>query len=303
MRALLIALTLAIAALALWLWGFGGAADLARWAADGQRQVQEGMAGYLRRLRAGEPGALSGLWGLCFAYGFFHAVGPGHGKLLIGGYGLGRRVALAKLSGLAVASSLAQAATAVVLVYAGVWAFELTRAQITDLGDEVLAPLSYVLIFLLGLWLVWRGIRRLLSLQHQMSQHPDHDHSGHGPTCASCGHRHAPDLSEAASVHDWRAALALVAAIAIRPCTGALFLLILTWRMGLETAGIIGAFVMGAGTATVSLVVALSAVTFREGLLSQMSQSAASLRAVPVIEIAVGAVIALVTLNLLLLTL
>jgi ABC-type nickel/cobalt efflux system permease component RcnA len=301
MRAGLIAFLLAMVGLAFWLWAFGGADDLARWAAEEQRQVQEGMAGYLRSLRAGEPGALAGLWGLCFAYGFFHAVGPGHGKLLIGGYGLGRRVALAKLSGLAVASSLAQAATAVVLVYAGIWAFELTRAQITDLGDEVLAPLSYGLILLLGLWLVWRGSCRLAALQRKVSY--DHDHVGDARACASCGHRHAPDLTEAASVHSWRAALALVAAIAMRPCTGALFLLILTWRMGLETSGIIGAFVMGAGTATVSLVVAFSAVTFREGLLNQMSQSAASLRAVPVIEIAVGAVIALVTLNLLILTL
>ena len=150
----------------------------------------------------------------------------------------------------------------------------------------------------LGAWLFWLGGRRLIRLRHAPAR--DHDHSGHGATCDHCGHRHAPDLDEAASVHSWRAALAMVAAIAIRPCTGALFLLILTWRMGLEWAGIVGAFVMGAGTASVSLLVAVLAVGFRESLLDRLRQNPASLRAVPLIEMSVGLLIFGITLHLLL---
>lgn len=296
MRALLIVGALALAGLAVWLWGSGGNHDLARWAADGQRAVQEGMAGALRRLRAGDPAALGALWSLCFAYGFFHAVGPGHGKLLIGGYGVGRRIALAKLSGLAIASSLAQAATAVVLVYGGLFLFALTREQIGFLGDEVLVRLSYAMIVALGLWLVWRGARRLWALRRRA---PGTD-APEDAACGQCGHRHAPALDEAAAVHSWRAALALIAAIAVRPCTGAMFLLLLTWRMGLEWEGVVGAFVMGAGTATVSLAVAILAVGLREGALSQMRAGPVATRALPLIELGVGALIAGVTLNLLL---
>ncbi len=306
MRALVLSAALILLGLAVWLWGLGGAQDVARWTAQGQREVQQAMAGYLRALRAGEPGALMGLWGLCFAYGFLHAAGPGHGKLLIGGYGLGAGVPALRLSGLALVSSLAQAATAVVLVYAGVLALGLTRQAMTGVADRIMAPASYGAIALVGLWLVWRGLRRLRRVMApavETGHTQDHDHGhgqDHGGVCASCGHRHGPTAAEAAQVQDWREAVALVAAVAIRPCTGALFLLILTWRMGLEVAGIVGAFVMGLGTASVTVAVALAAVTMRAGLLQRLvGAEARAARALPVIEALAGLLIAAVALQLL----
>ena len=76
------------------LWATGSLGAIAQWAAEGQRDAQNALARAIRALRAGEAGALAGLLGLAFAYGVFHAAGPGHGKVLIGGYGVARRVRL-----------------------------------------------------------------------------------------------------------------------------------------------------------------------------------------------------------------
>jgi ABC-type nickel/cobalt efflux system permease component RcnA len=296
-RALLSLGALAVLGLAVWLWAFGGAESVAAWARAGQAETQQAMARLLRSLRAGEPGAMAGLLSLCFAYGFFHAAGPGHGKILIGGYGMAARVGAARLSALALASSLAQAASAVALVYAGVFLFDLTRQQMTGVAEGLLAPASYGAVALVGLWLALRGGLRWNRARAARS--PGHAHA-HNHTCASCGHSHGPTPEEAARVHGWRDAVMLVGAVAIRPCTGALFLLILTWRMGIEMAGILGTFAMGLGTASVTLAVALASVTLREGALARLTtaEGRGLARTLTALEIGAGLLIAALSLHL-----
>jgi ABC-type nickel/cobalt efflux system permease component RcnA len=310
---------LALAALALgavWLLG-GGADRLAAWAAAGQREAQGALARGIRALRGGDPGAFAGLMTLAFAYGFFHAAGPGHGKILIGGYGLGARVPAARLAGLALASSLAQAVTAVALVYAGVFLFELSREAMVGVTEATLAPLSYGAIGCVGLWLVWRGVRRLVKARagrtsrpgvhghaaHARAAHP-HDaghHRAHGGTapgdaaaCEACGHAHGPTVEEAAGVRSLRDAVAVVGAVALRPCSGAILLLLLTWRLDMALAGIAGAFAMALGTASVTVAVALAAVGLREGALAGVVGTPGAARVAAWAETAAGLAIAVV---------
>eukprot|EP01036_Dinobryon_divergens_P014244 gene14244-19231_t len=171
---------------------------LSRWAAEVQRALQAPLAGAVRAVKAGEPAAWAGLLSVCFLYGLAHAAGPGHGKFLIGGYGVARRVRLLPLAGVALASSLAQAGVAVALVYAGVLALGWTRERMVGMAEGALAMASWAAIAAIGLWLVWRGARgvwrgvRLEQVaqdgghghdRHDHHHHHHHHHHDHGAEC------------------------------------------------------------------------------------------------------------------------
>lgn len=306
MRPLIRPLVLAGLAVALGLvllWATGGLTAVRVWAEAGAREVQRDLAGAVRGIAAGQPGAVAGLLGIAFAYGFFHAVGPGHGKLLIGGYGLARRVPILRLAGLALAASLAQATVAVLMVYGLVLGLGWARTRVEGLAQDLFLPLSHAAILALALWLVWRGLRGLRAATLAAPaggllggrQVGGARLLGHGATCATdcaCGAGHGVTLAQAATVTTWREAVALVAGVAFRPCSGALFLLIVSWQMGIAAAGIAGVYAMGLGTALVSIAVALLAVWSREGALAALPPGLA--RAVPLLEFTAGLVIAAV---------
>ncbi|MFX0545796.1 nickel/cobalt transporter [Roseovarius sp. S1116L3] len=289
MRRTLLILVLIGAALGAALWT-GMDASVARWSSSWQREFQNGLAGALRALRSGDAGAFAWLMGLSFAYGFVHAAGPGHGKLLIGGYGMAARVPAVRLSLIAMASSLGQAGTAIALVYGGMLLLGYTRAQLTGLAEGAMATVSAAAIGLIGLWLILRGMRKLL-----LRRRPVHTH---GAECG-CGHSHAPTAEEVAQAHGLRGTLALIGAVAIRPCTGALLLLVLTWQMGIPAAGIAGTLAMALGTGAVTVAVALMATFAREGALGSGAKGSVIQGAMPIMEIAAGAFIALISLQML----
>ncbi len=304
---------LGVAAVLALIWALGGLEMLGRWAAEVQRALQAPLAGAVRAVKAGEPAAWAGLLSVCFLYGLAHAAGPGHGKFLIGGYGVARRVRLLPLAGVALASSLAQAAVAVALVYAGVLVLGWTRERMVGMAEGALAMASWAAIAAIGLWLVWRGgrgvwrgMRSEAGKGADHGHHHDHDHGDHhdhhhhhdhGAECG-CGHAHGPTVEEVARLTGWRDTAALIASVAVRPCSGALFLLILTFQLGIGAAGVAGAFAMGLGVAVVTIGVAVLAVWSREGALAGLGE-ARIWRMMPLLELVAGAVIAALALGML----
>jgi len=81
--------------------------------------------------------------------------------------------------------------------------------------------------------------------------------------CA-CGHTHMPDAAMAEGSLDWRKAWTIVASTALRPCTGALIVLVFSISQGLLLAGIMATLVMGLGTAITVAGLAVLAVSARK---------------------------------------
>jgi nickel/cobalt exporter len=233
-------------------WGIVPWFEIQQWATGEQRTFQNVMAGALRGIQAGDPRAV---WTLCSAtaaYGFFHALGPGHGKVLIGGAALASGATLKRLSILTVLSSLAQAATAILLVGGLYFILQIGSTDLADITETWLAPASYAAIAAIGAVLIFRGARSW----HKISQAK---HVTHG----CCGHAHGPSINDVATLTSTRDSVALIASIAIRPCTGALFVLVIAARFDAFAAGCLAVITMGLGTAAFNLTFATSGVAAR----------------------------------------
>lgn len=248
-------------------------AGIFNWINAQQQSFYRALSGAMRGMRDGNGGAWL-LAGLSFAYGVFHAAGPGHGKAVISSYMLANEVALRRGVLLSFVSAGLQAVSAIVVMGA---VFLLLRGSSVSMTDATrfLEIASYALVTLFGAWLLWRkaapALRRLFgrapahSLSaahtHHHHHHHDHDHRDHGENCG-CGHSHAPDPKLIAGEQfDWRTAWAAVLAVGLRPCTGALIVLSFAFLNGLWVAGIASVFAMALGTAITVSVLAVLAVT------------------------------------------
>lgn len=253
---------------------FGG---LTAWIYLKQQEFYRMLTGALRSMRDGG----GGLWllvGLSFAYGVFHAAGPGHGKAVISSYMLANEVALRRGVLLSFASAGLQAVSAIALMTAVFLVLRGTAVSMTD-ATQFMEIASYLLVTGFGAWLLWRkagpALRGLvwgrpvhsLSSAHVPAayhHHHDHHHHGHaeGEACATCGHSHAPDPKRLGGEHfDWRTAWAAIVAVGLRPCTGALVVLGFAFLNGLWAGGLLSVFAMALGTAITVSALAILAVT------------------------------------------
>lgn len=235
---------------------FGG--DLLVWAKETQRSVQGDLARAVNAVRKGDSLALASLLGASFLYGFAHAAGPGHGKLLIAGAATASRRTARRMAAIGFCASLTQALSAVLLAYGALGMFSLTGRAAAGLAETWLAPLSAAAVALVGLWILIRGLRGLFATRRAGGDH-DHDHGSCGPGC-----RHAPSVEEAERAESWTETLSLVLSIGLRPCSGALIVLAIAWNFQLYLAGVLSALAMAVGTGLVVGGVAIFAAGFRD---------------------------------------
>jgi len=239
-----------------------------------QRDLHRQLAAAMQAVQAEGAAAASTLVVISFLYGVFHAAGPGHGKVVISTYILTQESQLRRGLLLSLVSSLCQGLTAILAVTATavLLGFTLRQAQGTAIALETV---SYGLVALVGLTLVASRAQRLLRRRrgpmprgrgdaphHAPGHH--HEHDGAGP---DCGHAHGPSRRDLDAPLSWRGLAGMVASIGLRPCSGAVLVLLVAYSLGLHWAGVGAVLAMSLGTAiTVSLLATLS-VYARKGAL------------------------------------
>lgn len=206
----------------------------------------------VQAVKAGNA-AITSLATIGFLYGIFHAAGPGHGKGVITAYIVAGKRSVARGLGLSFAAAMLQAVVAIALVGALEFLF---RASAVTIGSSAhfIELVSFAAIAGMGAVLLWSKSGELMQV-------------------LNAPHAGGMDDAELPSVTTgWRGMSAVVLAAGIRPCSGAILLLVFAISQDLFLAGVVGAFAMALGTAITTGTLAAAAV-FAKSMLLRMTAS------------------------------
>jgi nickel/cobalt transporter (NicO) family protein len=263
--------------------GFAG------WILAKQAEFYRMLSGLIRAAKADGSAAYT-LLGISFLYGMFHAAGPGHGKAVISSYLVANDETWRRGIVLSFASAILQAFTAIAVV--GI-AAALLGATAKAMGDtvRVIEVVSYALIVLIGLRLLWVKGRAFLHLlrgeahshhahnhghhhghHHDKAHGHEHHHHDHNEEASAWGHAHAPEPQELTGKHWLRRGLTAIVAVGLRPCSGAIIVLVFALAQGLFWIGVASTFAMGLGTAITVAAIATLAVGAR-GLAGRLARA------------------------------
>lgn len=296
------------------------AGGIVGWLLAKQSEFYRQMSATIRAAKT-DGSAVWALLGISFAYGVFHAAGPGHGKAVISSYLVANEETARRGIVLSFASALMQALVAIAIVGVGALLLNATAKTMCS-AERVIEIASYGLIAAFGARLVWnkgRGFIRALgayraapqlipAMAHAHSHvhnhahdHNHHDHShdhGHGHDHSHarvahhdhahhehdhhahdhaghvhdehCGHSHGPEPSALAGPGGWSRGLSAILTVGIRPCSGAILVLVFALAQGLFWAGVAATLLMGLGTAITVSTIAIIAVSAK-GLASRVA--------------------------------
>ncbi len=259
-----------------------------------QQAFYRALTGALKEMRQ-DPWQLSSLIGLSFAYGVFHAAGPGHGKAVISSYMIANEVELRRGVVISFISAFIQGAMAVVLVV-GAWLVLRGTGITLTMATQAMEIASFVMVILFGGWLLFRKLRSMagslprrrlmatpagpvsmmLDWKDNASERQSANFSfngkaqavdpGHtyvpGMVCETCGNSHLPDPSlVSGDKFSAREAWSAVIAVGLRPCSGALLVMTFSLLNGLYLGGVLSVVAMSLGTAITVAILATFAVT------------------------------------------
>ena len=270
------------------------------WVFAKQAEFYRAMSRVIRAAKT-DGSAVWTLLGIAFVYGIFHAAGPGHGKAVISSYLVANEETWRRGIVLSFASALLQAFVAVAIVGVAAVLLNATARQMCDAERviEIASYALIALLGARLIWVKGKGfISAARNLGHPLHavgaavtphdhkhhdhkhdhhhhdharhdhkhhDHHDHDHGHHdhnGDEHASAwGHAHGPEPEELAGPGGWKRGLSAIVAVGIRPCSGAILVLVFALAQGLFWAGVAATFVMGIGTAITVAAIATLAVT------------------------------------------
>lgn len=250
-----------------------------------QRDISAELSELLYDARENSLAAGLSLMSLSFVYGVLHSLGPGHGKFIVSTYVATHPTKVKASLMLTIVSALLQAVVAIILVSTLLFIFDLSMREVNSNANYFIT-VSFYSVVILGLVIVWRNLRaiwKLFTLKQKIETHdgvenniknnvafsinkitPLHTNKvtthTHHDACG-CGHKHfveADLINKASSLKEY---IAIILSIGLRPCTGAIMVLLFANVLNVYWLGMLSAFVMAIGTALTASTIAIMTIT------------------------------------------
>lgn len=220
---------------------------------------------------------------LSFGYGVLHALGPGHGKLVVSAYLLSHRARVGHAVALSMWSACVQAISAIALVGGAAWITHaglggvLTRAATLEL-------VSYFSLLCVGLFTVWSIVTRrdccdegritlarkprpgLFEIKHDEHETLQGRYLGGQLTRRRRVTRWTRVDMKTGNTWIARQILMTGLAVGVRPCVGAIFVLIAALANGIFVVGVFSTFAMAAGVSLTVLAIGLASVAINRAV-------------------------------------
>ncbi|WP_437616073.1 nickel/cobalt transporter [Erwinia sp. V71] len=249
------------------------------WSLQTQITLHRYLVTHLLQINSGQYSA--GLWliGVTFVYGILHAAGPGHGKFIVTTWLTTHQPPRGVALSVPFLGSLVQGLSAIAFVFILAIGFNLALGELS-LSRWYLEKASALFIAALGVMMMvnaWRSRKTDAA----------HHHAGCG-----CGHDHGAVV---APQEGWKAWLAIIIATGVRPCSGALTVLLFASVIGITRWGIVAVMTMALGTGLALVGLALFVRHFRQRAqqLWLTDSSLTAMRTLRLLRIAGGALLIL----------
>lgn len=227
-----------------------------------QREVNARMSGLLKRVAENPARAGGSLLLFSFVYGVLHALGPGHGKVVIATWLATHPSKLKSSLRMTFAASALQGLVAIMLVVLVLTLLQLPARQL-HLSSFWLEKASYALVGGLGALLCLRALKTLRGVLRRPTFTAFRPHHVHHEGCG-CGHQHLPTPGQLEGGDDWRARLMIILSMGMRPCSGAIMVLLFSKVIGVFAWGMASALAMAAGTSLTISSLAVLVHSFRQ---------------------------------------
>ncbi|WP_425667210.1 nickel/cobalt transporter [Vibrio tubiashii] len=194
-----------------------------------QRLLNHELADLIYDIEENKQGALLWFIGVSFLYGLLHSLGAGHGKVLVSSYLITNRGTVSKAIFITITTAMLQACVAIVIVEFMLAMFSATMREVHNAIASAIR-ISYFCVICLGVVLMVKATSKAPLFVNK--------HGLYG----------------------------IIAAVGLRPCTGAVMILLFSNMVGLREVGIISAIMMALGTAITTSVIACLAVKGKDSI-------------------------------------